>query len=119
MGKFTACARRIAAPRCSLGGRHRCLASRPRTDRAQTEGQSKVSEVPKENEVRRLLSKALSRRRRQAGSSSVYEARHLNLNQEFEERRGEGFKIFFFILALFALLIFAVSQMVGLERSLG
>jgi hypothetical protein len=81
-----------------------------------------VSEVPKENEeneVRRLLSKALSRRRRQAGSSSVYEARHLNLNQEFEERRGEGFKIFFFILALFALLIFAVSQMVGLERSLG
>jgi len=119
MGKFTACARRIAAPRCSLGGRHRCLASRPRTDRAQTEGQSKVSEVPKENEVRRLLSKALSRRRRQAGSPSVYEARHLNLNQEFEERRGEGFKIFFFILVLFALLIFAVSHMVGLERSLG
>jgi hypothetical protein len=39
----------------------------------------------------------------------------LDLNHEFEERRGEGFKIFFFILALFALLIFAVSQTIGLE----
>ena len=77
-----------------------------------------MSEPPKENEIRRLISKAWTRRRRKADSPAVYEARHLDLNQEFEERRGEGFKIFFFILALFALLIFAVSQMVGLERSL-
>ena len=78
-----------------------------------------MSGPPKENEIRRLISKAWIRRRRKAESAGVHEARHLNLNQEFEERRGEGFKIFFFILALFALLIFAVSQMVGLERSLG
>ena len=78
-----------------------------------------MSGAPKENEIRRLVSKAWSRRRRKADSPGVYEARHLNLNREFEEPRGDGFKIFFFILALFALLIFAVSQMVGLERSLG
>ena len=30
-------------------------------------------------------------------------------------RGGEGLKIFFVILALFALLIFAVSQTIGLE----
>ena len=77
-----------------------------------------MSGAPKENEIRRLVSKAWSRRRK-ADSPGVYEARHLNLNREFEDPRGEGFKIFFFILALFALLIFAVSHMVGLERSLG
>jgi hypothetical protein len=74
-----------------------------------------VSGPPKENEIRRLVSKAWSRQRRKADSPGVYEARHLDLNHEFEERRGEGFKIFFFILALFALLIFAVSQTIGLE----
>ena len=77
-----------------------------------------MSGAPKENEIRRLVSKAWSRRRK-ADSPGVYEARHLNLNREFEDPRGEGFKIFFFILVLFALLIFAVSHMVGLERSLG
>jgi hypothetical protein len=74
-----------------------------------------LSGPPKENEVRRLVSKAWSRRRRKADSPGVHEARHLDLNHEFEERRGEGFKIFFFILALFALLIFTISQTIGLE----
>jgi hypothetical protein len=70
---------------------------------------------PKENEIRRLVSKAWSRRRRKANPLGVHEARHLDLNQEFEEPRGEGFKIFFFILALFGLLIYAVSRTIGLE----
>jgi hypothetical protein len=78
-----------------------------------------MSGPPKENEIRRLISKAWTRRRHKTDSPGVHEARHLNLNQEFEEPRGKGFKTFFFILALFALLIFAVSQMVGFERSLG
>jgi hypothetical protein len=75
-----------------------------------------MSAIPKENEVRRLLSKALSRRRRKA---DVHNALHLDLNKEFEEPRGDSMKYFFVVLMLFALLIFAVSQMVGLERSLG
>jgi hypothetical protein len=75
----------------------------------------KVSEAPKENEVRRLLSQAWSRRRRKANSPGVHNTRHLDLNSEFAEPRGEGLKIFFVILALFALLIFAVSQTIGLE----
>jgi hypothetical protein len=45
----------------------------------------------------------------------VHNTRHLELNSEFAEPRGEGLKIFFVILALFALLIFAVSQTIGLE----
>jgi hypothetical protein len=39
----------------------------------------------------------------------------LDLNQEFAERRGEGIKYFFLVLALFALLIYAVGKMIGLE----
>jgi hypothetical protein len=78
-----------------------------------------MSGIPKENEVRRLLSKALSRRRRKADAPNVHNALHLDLNKEFEEPRGGSLKYFFVILMLFALLIFAVSQMVGLERSLG
>jgi hypothetical protein len=74
-----------------------------------------VSGSAKENEVRRRLSRAWSRRRRKADSPSLDNAAHMDLNREFEERRGEGFKIFFVILALFALLIFAVSQLIGLE----
>jgi hypothetical protein len=46
--------------------------------------------LPKENEIRRLLSKALSRRRWKADAPSVPEARHLDLNREFEKRRDEG-----------------------------
>ena len=45
----------------------------------------------------------------------VYHARHLDLNEEFAERRSEGIKYFFLILVLFALLIYAVSRMIGLE----
>jgi hypothetical protein len=37
-------------------------------------------------------------------------------NREFEERRGEGIKLFFLISVLFALLIYAVSQMIGLGQ---
>jgi hypothetical protein len=74
---------------------------------------------PKESEVRRLLSKALSRRRRKADSPGVHNALHLDLNKEFEEARGDSMKYFFVVLMLFALLFFVVSQMVGLEKSLG
>jgi len=74
-----------------------------------------VSGGPKENEVRRLLSKAWSRRRRKADSPSVHNALHLDVNREFEERRGDGIKYFFVILVLFALLDYAASQMIGLE----
>jgi hypothetical protein len=73
-----------------------------------------MSEAPKENEIRRLLSRAWSRRRRTADSPSVHNALHLDLNREFEERRGDGIKYFFGMLVLFALLIYAASQMVGL-----
>jgi hypothetical protein len=45
----------------------------------------------------------------------VHNALHLDLNREFEERRGEGIKLFVLIVVLFALLIFAVSQLIGLE----
>ena len=74
-----------------------------------------MSETPKENEIRRLLSRAWSRPRRKADSPNVRNALHLDLNQEFEEARGDGIKYFIVILVLFALLIYAVSQMVGLE----
>jgi hypothetical protein len=74
-----------------------------------------VNRPPKENEIRRLLSKAWSRRRRKADSPIVRDALHLDLNQEFAGRRGEGIKYFFLILALFALLIYAVSRMFGLQ----
>ena len=66
------------------GTRHQAIGS------ARPEGQDKVSEATKENEVRRLLSKALSRRRRQADSPSVHDAMHMDLNRDFEERGGDG-----------------------------
>jgi hypothetical protein len=78
-----------------------------------------MSGIPKENEVRRLLSKALSRRRRKAHAPGVHNALQLDLNKEFEEPRGDSMKYFSVVLMLFALLIIVVSQLVGLERSLG
>ena len=74
-----------------------------------------MSGLPKENEIRRLLSKAWSRRRRKADSPIVRDALRIDLNQEFAQPRGEGIKLFLIILTLFALLIFAVSQLIGLE----
>jgi hypothetical protein len=67
------------------------------------------------DEVRSLLSKAWSRRRRKADSLSVNNAMHLDLNREFEEPRGKGIKLFLIVATLFAMLIFAVSRMIGLE----
>src|SRR5271168_1377035 len=65
---------------------------------------------PKENEVRRLLSKAWSRRRRRADFFNLQNALHLDLNREFEERRSDGSKYFFFVLLVFALLIYALTR---------
>jgi hypothetical protein len=74
-----------------------------------------VNGTPEENEIRRLLSKAWSQRRRKAESPNVRSALHLDLNREFkEERGGGGIKYFIVTLVLFALLINAVSQMIGL-----
>ena len=69
----------------------------------------------KESEIRRLLSKAWSRRRRKASTPIVYNARHLDLNDEFTERRSGSIKFFFLVLVLFALLIYAVSRMIRLD----
>ena len=93
----------------------RSLAFPPVTGGDRAEGQDKVSMPPKENEIRRLLSKAWSRRRRKADSPIVRDALHMDLNREFEEHRGEGIKLFVLIVVLFALLIFAVSQLIGRE----
>lgn len=71
--------------------------------------------TPREREVRSLLSKAWSRRRRKADSPSVNNALHLDLNREFEERRGDGIKYSFVALLLLALLIYALSRAVGFE----
>jgi hypothetical protein len=70
---------------------------------------------PKENEVRRLLSKAWGRRRRRADFFNLQNALHLDLNREFEERRSDGRKYFFFVLLVFTLLIYALTQTIGLE----
>ena len=69
----------------------------------------------KESEIRRLLSKAWSRPRRKASAPIVYNARHLDLNDEFAERRGGSIKLFFLVLVLFALLIYAVGRVIRLE----
>jgi hypothetical protein len=73
-----------------------------------------MSGPPKENEVRRLLSRAWSRRRR-ADSPNVHNALHLDLNRDFEERRGDGIKYFVVVVVLLALLIYALSRTIGLE----
>ena len=71
--------------------------------------------APRENEVRSLLSKAWSRRRRKADSPSVNNAMQLDLNPEFEEPHGKGIKLFLIVATLFATLIFAASKMIGVE----
>ena len=63
----------------------------------------------KENEVRRLLSIAWSRRR-WAGSQGVRNALHLDLNRELEEPRGEAVKYFFAALILQGLLYLVYSR---------
>ena len=74
-----------------------------------------MNKPSKENEIRRLLSKAWSRRRRKASTPIVYNARHLDLNDEFAERRSGSIKFFFLVLVLFTLLIYAIGRMIRLE----
>ncbi len=74
-----------------------------------------MSEDPKEKEIRRLLSRAWSRRRPKLASPSVHNAGRMDLNSEFKEPRGEGIKIFLMVVTLFALLILAASQLIGME----
>jgi hypothetical protein len=83
--------------------------------RVRAQDEDEVNRPLKENEIRRLLSKAWSRRRRKASTPIVQNARHLDLNDEFAERRGGGIKYFFLILVLLTLLVYAVSRMIGLE----
>jgi hypothetical protein len=72
-----------------------------------------VNKPPRENEIRRLLSKAWSRRRRQAGSPIVHNASHLDLNRELQEARGESMKYFFAALIL-AGFLYLVWSRIGL-----
>jgi len=69
----------------------------------------------KENEVRRLLSKALSRRRRQAESPSVHDAMHMDLNREFEERGGDGGLKYFVAVLVLEGLVYVVCNRIGLS----
>ena len=70
---------------------------------------------PNEAEVRRILSRAWSRRRRKADSQGVHNAIEMDLNREFEDRYNGSTKYFFLMAVLFVLLIYAVSQTIGLE----
>ncbi len=70
---------------------------------------------PPESEVRHLLSRAWSRRRRQADSSGVHNAIEMDLNREFEDRDDGRVKYIFLMTILLALLVYAVTQMIGLE----
>ena len=74
-----------------------------------------MSGSTQENEVRHLLSRAWSRRRRKAKSPNVRNALHLDLNREFESSGESGVKYLLLMAVLFALLIYAVSHIVGLE----
>ena len=67
----------------------------------------------KDREIRRLLSKAWSRRRR-ADSRGVRSALHLDLNRELEDPRGETVKYFFAALILQGILYLAYSR-IGLS----
>ena len=68
----------------------------------------------KENEIRYLLSKALSRQRRRAHSPSVRNALHLNLNRELDEdARGDSLKYFAAVIVVGALL-YTVCSRIGL-----
>jgi hypothetical protein len=74
-----------------------------------------MSGPPKENEVRRLLSRRWSRRRRKADLPGVHNALHLDLNRDFEEERGDGIKYFVVVVVLLVPLIYALSQTIDLE----
>ena len=65
----------------------------------------------KENEIRRLLSRAWSHRRRQAYPPDVRNALHLNLNRELEEARGDCLKYFSAVLVFGALLYIVYSRL--------
>jgi hypothetical protein len=69
----------------------------------------------KENEVRRLLSKALSRRRRQAESPSVHDAMHMDLNSEFEERGDNGGLKYFVAVLVLEGLVYVNCNWIGLR----
>jgi hypothetical protein len=69
----------------------------------------------KENEVRRLLSKALSQRRRQAESPSVHDAMHMDLNREFDERGGDGGLKYFVAVLVLEGLVYVVCNWIGLR----
>jgi hypothetical protein len=73
-----------------------------------------VNRPHKEYEIRRLLRRAWSRRRRQTDSSSVRNALHLDLNRELEEGRAESIKYFFAALILQGLLYLVYSR-IGLS----
>jgi hypothetical protein len=64
----------------------------------------------RESEVRRLLSRTRNRRRPAAASSTVRSARHLDLNRELEDPRGETVKYFFAALILQGVLYLVCSR---------
>ena len=72
------------------------------------------SPQPIETEVRRLLSRAWIRRRRNADLAGVQNAHELDLNREFEDRQ-DGSAKYFWVTLLFALLVYALSQALGLK----
>lgn len=74
-----------------------------------------IRRQPPESEVRHLLSRAWSRCRRQADSPSVHNAIEMDLNREFEDRDEGNIKYLVLMAVLFALLVYAVTQMIGLE----
>jgi hypothetical protein len=73
-----------------------------------------MSVQSKETEVRRLLSRAWSLRRRKAALPTVQNSRHLDLNRDFEDRHDGNIK-YFVLLLVVSLLVCAVSQIVGSE----
>lgn len=74
-----------------------------------------MSGSPKEKEVRRLLSRAWSRSRRQANSSSIRNALLLGLNRELEEKGGhDSIKCFIAVLILEGSLYFVCTR-IGLS----
>ena len=69
-----------------------------------------MSRAPNESELRHLLSKAWSPRRRKPDTPIVRNALHLDLNRELEEKRGrDGIKYFLAIVILQGLLYFVWS----------
>ena len=71
-----------------------------------------MSPAPDEGEIRSLLSKALSRRRRKADSLRVRSAQHLDLNREFKEKGGhETIKYLVVALILEGLLYFVCNRL--------